>query len=522
MRNRLVLLTGTAAALPVIVSTVRALSDGWVPTGDAAIIAVRAYDVFTTHPPLVGPFSTSTLLIGHPVQSPGPLLFWLMAVPVRLGAAVPALWMGIVNTAAVMGSVALARRRGGLPLMFATAIGLALACGSLDASVLHDLWGPSSTLLPFALLVFLCWSLACGEYRLMPLTALVASYVVQSHLTYAMPVFFLVAIGLGGFVASRTRLPRQWLIATLALLALCWALPLAEEVVHRPGNIERIVQAATAGERTYGPAGGFHSVTRAVGVPPWWLRHPLAPFARVTEVLNGPGAFTTVTAVAVLVLLLAAAVFGRRRGVTVPALLALGLMAALFAVTATTPSGPPLFLTISYTIWWASFAGMFAWLVLFHAAVVLLEARIPRLAFPWRYAGASAAAVAGVVVAAGLGPDQLRGAYRPAGSIADRVIAVVPHPEKVFVRGDTSDLAFDLQGTLAYRLRDEGIAFVVDSLPGIGTRYDPAQHPHTTTLTVSGTPPGAHERLVTRATFGNVPSNGPPRRHTYYVTLARR
>jgi hypothetical protein len=66
-----VLLAGLAAALPVIVATIRAAANGWVPLGDDAIIVVRSYDVLSSHPPLLGPYSTSSQLIGHPVLSPG-------------------------------------------------------------------------------------------------------------------------------------------------------------------------------------------------------------------------------------------------------------------------------------------------------------------------------------------------------------------------------------------------------------------------------------------------------------------
>src|SRR5256885_6284787 len=118
-RNRVVLATGLAAALPVIVSTINAVAAGWFPLGDDAITAVRSYDVLSTHPPVLGPISTSSLLIGHPVLSPGPMLFWLLALPVRLGPSGPAVAMGLINVCCVIGVVALARRRGGQALMFA-------------------------------------------------------------------------------------------------------------------------------------------------------------------------------------------------------------------------------------------------------------------------------------------------------------------------------------------------------------------------------------------------------------------
>ena len=62
--------------------------------------------------------------------------------------------------------------------MFATAIGIALMCQSLPAESFHDIWNPAAALFPFLLLLFLGWSLACGQRRLLPLTALVASYVI--------------------------------------------------------------------------------------------------------------------------------------------------------------------------------------------------------------------------------------------------------------------------------------------------------------------------------------------------------
>ena len=80
--------------------------------------------------------------------------------------------MGIVNTLAIIGAVALARRRGGLVLMFAAAIAIALLCQSLPSESLHDIWNPAAGLFPFLLLIFLGWSVACGDVGLLPLTAL--------------------------------------------------------------------------------------------------------------------------------------------------------------------------------------------------------------------------------------------------------------------------------------------------------------------------------------------------------------
>jgi hypothetical protein len=525
-RNRLVLFTGLAAALPVIVSTVHAAAAGWLPLGDDAIIAVRSYDVLSTHPPLLGPYSTSSQVIGHPVLSPGPLLFWLLALPVRLGELGPAIAIGMVNVCSVVGIVALARRRGGQALMFATGAAVAAMCASMDASVLHGVWGPSATLVPFTLMMFLAWSVACGEHRLLPLTALVASFTVQSHLTYILPGAVLLVVALGFLVAARPKIPRRWLGATLAVVIVCWSLPLAEEAVHRPGNVERIVQTATASKQTFGAAAGWHSVARAAGIPPWWLRGPRAPFTRIAEVVEAPSAVSTATALLVLVALtgVAAAAFrSRRRELAAAALLALGLLISLFAVTASTPSGGELFAVISYTIWWASPAGMFAWLVLGFGLVTLLIGSRPLEALrggrrPVSIAGVVAVAAVGALVAAGGKHDRLENAFDPAGAIVDRVPAGIPRGTTVFITGDPNEIATDLEGAIAYALRDSGRHFVVSSLPGIGTRYDPAKQGHDMVLSVTEHPgPG---RVIARALLVNVPSDGPPARRVFHVTLA--
>jgi hypothetical protein len=161
----LVLATGAAAALPVIVATVHAVKDGWMPAADQAIIATRAYDVFTSHMPLVGQYTTAAGVIGHVTSDPGPMLYWLVAIPARFGSpASITVTMGAVNALAVVGCVALARRRGGRVLMFAVATGIAFMCRSLAAETFHDEWNASAGLFPLTLLIFVGWSLGCGDH----------------------------------------------------------------------------------------------------------------------------------------------------------------------------------------------------------------------------------------------------------------------------------------------------------------------------------------------------------------------
>ncbi len=199
-RRLLVLATGLLAALPVISSTAKAVRAGWIPAGDDGIIATRGWDVLTSHTPLVGQYSEAGLVVhGQVMHSPGPMLYWLLALPARYSTVGSlAVTMCVLNTLAIVLCVALARRRGGWVLMFAAAFGISLMCQSLPGEALHDIWNPAAALFPFLALLFVGWSLACGDYRLLPLAALLSSFVLQTHLMYLAPTLVVLGVGLGG------------------------------------------------------------------------------------------------------------------------------------------------------------------------------------------------------------------------------------------------------------------------------------------------------------------------------------
>jgi hypothetical protein len=412
-RRALTLATGLAAALPVIVSTVKALRDGWLPAADEAVVATRAWDVFTSHTPLVGQYSYAGRVTGKVTHSLGPMLYWLLAVPAHFGdAASITLTVAVVNTLAIVGVVALARRRGGALLMFGAAIALALMCQSLAAETFHDIWNPSAALFPFTLLIFLCWSLACGEHRLLPLVALVASFVVQANLTYLPPTLGLLAVGLGGLALShisprRRRGPApagdgnanerergdrgtvktdagtdmrpapgakpggrsllRWGAAALAVAALCWSAPLVDQLSERQGNISLVIQTATTPKAKLGASVGWHAVVRAVGVRPWWLYTPIDRWRRQYDVRQSQPTHAVLSCIALLAALAIVALVGvarRRRDLASGALIGLVLCGALAAVAASTPSASSVTLTLAYTMWWGSQVGMWVWLML--------------------------------------------------------------------------------------------------------------------------------------------------------------
>jgi hypothetical protein len=383
------LAAGVAAAIPVLVSTAHAVSAGWEPAADDGIIVTRAWDVLTSHSPLVGQYSEAGNVTGQVVHSPGPLLYWLLALPARFGSATSlAVTMGAVNTLAIIACVALARRRGGLVLMFATAVGIALMCQSLAAESFHDVWNPAAGLFPFLLLIFLCWSLACGDHRLLPPTMLIASFVTQTHLTYVAPTLGLLAIGLGGLALRRitgrraargdrgAAAPRRrlslgpfwpWVAASVLVLAICWAPPLLDEIQHTPGNLTLIVQTTRDRGPTLGASIGANAVVDAVGWKPWWLYIPKSEWNRKHDVRvtpSGSAADSTLAILAALALVVVAGLWRRRADLAAAGAIALVLCAALDANVSQTPVVPLLAATIGYTAWWGSMVGLWVWLVL--------------------------------------------------------------------------------------------------------------------------------------------------------------
>jgi hypothetical protein len=495
----LALAVGLCAAVPVIAATVQALLDGWLPAGDQANIATRAHDVFTSRSSLVGLHSDASAAVNHDVYSLGPMLFWLLAVPSRLSSpAWMTLTMGLLNTASIVGAVVLARRRGGQVLMFMAGAALVLMSRSLAPEVLHDVWNPSAGLFPFTLLIFLCWSVACGEYRLLPLSVLVASFVVQCQLAFVPPSLGLIAVALVGLGFSLRRArsevdagrprrlgpPWAWALAAVVVAIACWTPPAIDQIEGHPGNLTWVVRAATVNTSKLGPAVGAHAVVRAVGVPPWWLRNPASPWDRKYEVRTRSSAVATITTVLVLMLLLALAAVGllrRRAELWAGALIALALCAGLFAVAEATPTKRVLAETLGYTLWWGSPAGMFAWLMAAWGMVVLAAELAPVRLRPRIHVPSLAAATGGAAIVVALGAAVAAGAradyhlpeYRPLARMYSGLHRGVPAGRTVRLLGFLGNSTFRFKQAARFAMLRRGIRPLS---PGIdvrlGTWYD--------------------------------------------------
>jgi hypothetical protein len=268
--------------VPFAVALVRAVRDGWVPSGDEANIVTRAYDVFSRHPPLTGLASTSRLY-GDKISAnhPGPIEFYLIAVPLRVlgNSAGPLLTAAAINATFALIALWVFFRRLGLTAMLWAGVMMLAVLWSGGTSVLTDTLSSNMTMYALLCTAVLAWALVDGDLRLLPLAAVVASYTAQQHLAAGLIVVVLtvaVVIALAVQIVPRVRrgdtsiakVTLRWSGAALVVSAVCWAPVAIDEVKDHPGNLTEIVRFARDNTRpTLGFKSGVYQALHAITPP---------------------------------------------------------------------------------------------------------------------------------------------------------------------------------------------------------------------------------------------------------------
>lgn len=270
--------------LPFAVSAIRLATgagSGYHPYADQATIESLVRDV-GHHWLLLGPFSRFGWF------HPGPALYYLLAVPYRLtGSSSASLAFGAlcINAGAVLGITLIARRRGGVSLLLITATFVLLLVRTLGAQFQRDPWNPYVTLLPFLLLVFVAWCVACGDRWALPVVVGVGSFLVQTHVGYALVVAVVVAGGVVGLVVTeRSRRhessrPSWWptLAVTGAVLFVFWLPVAVQQITHDPGNVSELVSFFGDHGREQRYEDAWHVLALQLGAWPDWLTGASAP-----------------------------------------------------------------------------------------------------------------------------------------------------------------------------------------------------------------------------------------------------
>ena len=484
------------AVLPVVVAGLRAVRRGWIPTWDRAILALRASDVLTRHPPLLGTWSTASDY-GIVVNHPGPLQFQVLAPWVWLFGPSDGTALGVaaLNALCIVGVTWLAGRRGGLlAALIATAV-MASLVWSMGSETLYDPWQPNAVMLPFAVFLTAAWSTADNDLVALPVMVVSGSFVLQTHLGYVVlvPGVALISLGLlcwrvrsdrrdaaraGDSTRPWTARPAWWAMLAVAIGLVCWAPPLYEQVTGRyGGNLGSLVHAAAHPKSTEAAGRSTETAStddavRIVGgtlaLPPWWFPPSFQSPAvglygegvATRDAVAGLGLMGTVLAVG----LVRAACRGHTTIAT-----GLGLALAVIPLAIYTTDSAPMevgFSALRLRYLWvvSAFIGMML------ALAVVDELRLRRPAPGWAKTVASLG-IAAVAVAAGVaaipyadhnGTETNRG-VAAANSLAAQLLPQVEGRGAVLVQVPSSmSFATWVGPGLLVAFRQAGVPFVVD------------------------------------------------------------
>jgi hypothetical protein len=441
----------------------------WAPAGDAGLIGIRALDVGTARTPLIGQPSTAAVYVHHEgnVNHPGATHFYLLALPVRaFGGAVgmPLVSVLIVCSSLLIAAWAVFRQLGpGVAILAAALLGLVTF--TTGASSLVDPVSSSIAGYPLLCTAVLCWCLLCGDVRLLPLFAGVASFTAQQHLSLEPTAVLLVVAAVVGLALHRRRDVLRWAGYATLVAALLWLPVLIQQVISSDGNVSRVLRYAGSSDRaTVGTRAAVRQIVHTLGLPPLLGRAEVSGW----KLLASPSFATWSTAVVVISVVVALGLRWRRRA---PRYAAMALMVGVLVLAgfvngASVPVG--LFEQGRIAFYhWAFALALFTAMVI---GIALLELLRPAIrARGAVVTGANVFALAAIVVPAAINPSLDRSTntlfaahgflgHREVEQLGDAVFAHRPElgAQTVLIdRGGNQYSGF--RDALAFELIDRGI-----------------------------------------------------------------
>ncbi len=353
---------------PVLGQMFRKFRSPWRPTGDDAIFAINAHDVFSWRPPLLGTYSV-VARVGNEtpplVYHLGPMVSWVLAIPERffgqrLGVAYGA---AIVNTAMLFAAVWVVRRVFDERAALVAAIAIALMAWSVGHSTLAEPWNPYIGLWALPLICALACGVAVGVRWALAWLVVVASFAVQAHYLY-LAIAALVALACIVVALTRTRVaPTERLSVgslrwTLIALVVCWTPTLLQQMFGDPGNLLSWFRATT--RATESKSGfldfSFRYVVNSFAAPGLAVRGPLNPLEQL-DLTYSPSTFGWVSAGAAAAFVVFMAVYFRSSRPSLAAFATVTVVVAI-ATTFTLSQLPASVLAFPYyrivMLWFAS------------------------------------------------------------------------------------------------------------------------------------------------------------------------
>jgi CDP-diglyceride synthetase len=452
-----------AISLVIAFSAVRGVRNGYQIIGDNALIELRGRDVLTSHHPWLGTWSSASISAGLDVNHPGPLLFEVVAAPVRLLGPAAGIAFGIaaLHIAVVWLVGWVTFRTGGATAAVVAQVITAGLVWTLGSELLYDPWQPNVLVLPFWLFLCAVWAVTADVVIVLPVAVGVGSFVMQTHLGYLFFVPLLLAFAVTVAVLRRRRRgpgrfedlrrPVTWSVIVAAVL---WAQPLWEQAFGPGrGNLGRVIVAGTVGGTEFEPAEstrtglalGLRVLASVLALPPWWGRSGFdssIPNSTWVETATGrelvaPGLRTLVPSVIgliVLVVLVALAWRRVRRAGESRLEAGFGTLTVAAGVAAVTVVITPIdVLGLSpHKVRWLWVIGAFATYLLVMAVLAGFDAAARRRAT----AGLAALGALAIVMTVPThvnraGPIYFRDAYDAISELRDGVAAYVGGPGEV-------------------------------------------------------------------------------------------
>ena len=257
-----------AAWLPFVIGAVRSAQRGLPVVGDGAAIALRSWDALTAYGPLLGQAN----MLHDGAFDPGPMQFWLLAIPVHIDPLRGPEW-GAALCCIIASSLAIEAARAALGAFGGLAasgfILAALAWQPLIAA--HPFWNAWFGLMFFLAALAAALAVLSGRRRWWPVLVVTASVAAQAHLMFLLASVALVLLTLVVALAGtiRARAGYWWAVVGLAAGAACWAAPLIQQFTSRYPNMSLLL-TSLGKEHPAGPAFGFRAIAASSWHPLWW------------------------------------------------------------------------------------------------------------------------------------------------------------------------------------------------------------------------------------------------------------
>jgi hypothetical protein len=355
--------------LPLLVSAVTLINSRYVPVGDQAAMLYRIQQVGSSETPLIGVYST------HGWAHPGPILFYLFAVPYRLFGSRPIIVFvtaALLNAGCVLLVCYLAWRRRHLIGIAVFAAVVATLLNGLRPDTLIQIWNPYVPLLLYVAFLLTLWSLAEADRKLLPLTVILGSFLVQMHVSY---IPLVVAGVVCAYLSTRLQVrpgqsaavrPSTWpyWVAFVAFIVL-WLLPFLDMIIGEH-NLLRIARYFMHSHSVTGTTTGLGLLSGHLGLnAPWAGGSERVLFASVQ-----PGGLSALIVLAAL--LSTAIALQIRRGLAGAALPIVAVGQLIAGALAAARIEAPVF---SYLVVWMLPLAAFCWAAVFISIINIAGAK---------------------------------------------------------------------------------------------------------------------------------------------------